>query len=303
MLQWAALGLLLSTAGVITLSLSPQERILARFSELSPNQQRLARFLLDHEAELAFASVNAVSEQAGTSPATVVRLCRALGYDGYTALQAAIRAQLPQYRTIAQKLADQMANGGFSDNLPAQIAQANSQNIQTTLSQVAAADLNEVVTAIIQARAIYVFGSGLSAAAATLAEYALSMLGLPARACLHGGVAQMLEVSRLGQDDLVIVIAIWRYLRHEVEAVNAARMAGVTCLVITDSPLSPIANLADYVFFAATEGAAHSRSLTGIISLIDLLSAAVAAKRAEQSIDALHRIDRLYREGGMLWGE
>lgn len=283
--------------------LSPRERILARFSELPSKQRRLARFFLDHESELAFASVNAVSEQAGASPATVVRLCRALGYDGYTDLQTAIRAQMPQYRTFAQKLADQMANGGFSENLPVQISEANSKNIETTLSQVASADLNEAVTAITQSRAIYIFGSGLSAAAAALAEYALSMLGLPARACLHGGVAQMLEISRLDQTDLVFVIAIWRYMRHEVEAVHAARSAGATCLAITDSPLSPLADLADHVFFAATEGAVHSRSLTGIISLIDLLSAAVAARRAEQSVAALQRIDQLYRDGGMLWGD
>ena len=283
--------------------LSPRERILAKFSELPPKQRRLARFFLDHESELAFASVNAVGEQAGASPATVVRLCQALGYDGYTDLQTAIRVQLPQYRTFAQKLVDQMANGGFSDNLPAQISAANSKNIETSLSQVIATDLNEAVTAIIQARTIYIFGSGLSAAAAALAEYTLSMLGLPARACLHGGVTQTLEVSRLDRADLVFVIAIWRYMRHEVEAVNAARMAGVTCLAITDSPLSPLADLADHVFIAATEGAAHSRSLTGIISLIDLLSAAVAARRAEQSVAALQRIDRLYRDGGMLWGD
>ena len=272
-------------------------------AELSPKQRRLARFFLDHEAELAFASVNHISERAGASPATVVRFSQALGYEGYTDLQAAVRLQLPQYRTFAQKLADQMANGGFSDKLPTQIAEANGQNIQTTLSQVSGSELSQAAEAIIQADTIHIFGSGLSAATATLAEYALTMLGLPAQACLNGGVTQALEVARLNRNDLVMVITIWRYLRHEVEAVKAARALGVPCLVITDSPVSPVAELADHLFLAATEGAAHSRSLTGIISLIDLLSAAIAAKRPQESMAALQKIDKLYRDYGMLWGD
>ncbi len=282
---------------------TPRERILGTFAELPPKQRRLARFFLDHEDEIAFASANFISAQVGASPATVVRFCRALGYEGYTDLQSAIRVQFPQYRTAVQKLTEQMANGGFSDNLPAQISQANSENIQGTMSQVSKRDLTDAVTAIIRAAQIHIFGSGLSAAAATLAEYSLTTLGFSARACLNGGVRQTFEVARISDGDLVIAITIWRYLRHEVEAVNAARLAGAICIAITDSLVSPIADLADYTFVAATEGAAHSRSLTGILSLIDLISASIAARRPQESMEALKRIDTLYRECGMLWGD
>ncbi len=282
---------------------TPRERILGTFAELPPKQRRLARFFLDHEDEIAFASANFISAQVGASPATVVRFCRALGYEGYTDLQSAIRVQFPQYRTAVQKLTEQMANGGFSDNLPAQISQANSENIQGTMSQVSKRDLTDAVTAIIRAAQIHIFGSGLSAAAATLAEYSLTTLGFSARACLNGGVRQTFEVARISDGDLVIAIMIWRYLRHEVEAVNAARLAGAICIAITDSLVSPIADLADYTFVAATEGAAHSRSLTGILSLIDLISASIAARRPQESMEALKKIDTLYRECGMLWGD
>lgn len=282
---------------------TPRERILATFPELSPKQRRLARFFLDHEDEVAFASATYIGAQAGASPATVVRFCRALGYEGFTELQTAIRAQFPQYRTAVQKFTDQMANGGFPDNLPARIARAAGQNIQSTMTDLSGPDLAGAVAAIIQADRIHIFGSGLSAAAAALAEYALTTLGFSALACLNGGVRQTLEVSQITARDMVIVIAIWRYMRHEVEAVKAARTAGATCLALTDSPVSPLADLADYTFVAATEGAAHSRSLAGILSLIELISATLAAERPEKSVEALKRIDRLYRESGMLWSE
>lgn len=280
-----------------------REHILAMFETLPLKQRRLARFFLDHEDVVAFASASEVAEQAEASAATVVRFCRALGFEGYTDLQAAIRAQFPQYRTAVQKLSDRMANGNRIENLATQVAQVNSQNIAQTMSQVNQADLTAAAAAIIRAKQIRIFAGGLSAAAAVLAEHAFTVLGFSARVCLNGGAAQALEISQLSQQDLVIIISIWRYLRDTVQVAQAARELGATCIALTDSSVAPIASLADYTFVAATDGVAHSRSLAGIFSLIDLFSAAIATQRPQESLAALKRIDALYRQNGALWSE
>lgn len=279
---------------------SPREHILANSPNLSPKQRRLARYLIDHEDVVAFASTSQIAEQTGTSAATVVRFCQVLGYEGYPDLQAAVRSQLPQYRTAVQKLAERIPDGNRTEHLPAQIAQANINNTQKTLSQISDSELTNIVAAIIRARNVRIFGSGLSAAAAISAEYALSVLGFAARACTDGGVSQLLEISRLTDQDLVIVISVWRYLRDTVEATKAARAAGATCIAITDSPVAPVATLADHVFLTDIEGAVHSRSLSGILSLIDLFSAAIVVERPQESLEALQRIDTFYLENDML---
>ncbi|MGB3716849.1 MAG: MurR/RpiR family transcriptional regulator, partial [Candidatus Promineifilaceae bacterium] len=202
---------------------SPREHILANFPNLPPKQRRLARYFIDHEDVVAFASTGQIAEQTGASAATVVRFCRALGYEGYPDLQAAVRSQLPQYRTAVQKLAERITDGNLTEHLPAQIAQANTNNTQRTLAQVSDSQLTNVVDAIIRARNVRIFGSGLSAAAAISAEHALSVLGFAAQACTDGGMSQLLEISRLTDQDLVIVISVWRYLRSTVEAAEAAR--------------------------------------------------------------------------------
>jgi len=287
---------MVSSAGV-------RKHILAAFDELPPKQRQLARFFLNNEDIVAFASANEVGERVGTSAATVVRFCRALGYQGYTDLQAAIRTQFPQYRTAVQKMADRMANGDMMDDLPTRVAQANAQNVQETMSQVTTENLTRAVSAIISARKIRIFGSGLSTSAAVLAEFALRSLGLSARACLGSRASQAIEISQLTERDVVIVISIWRYLRETIEAAQSAHTVDATCIALTDSPVAPVARIADHVFVATTEGAAHSRSLTGIISLIDLLSAAIAAEKPHQSMEALRRLDKLYRENGILVSE
>jgi len=282
---------------------SPQslrENILAIFDRLPQKQRRLARYFLDNEDVVAFASAHDIGERSETSAATVVRFCRALGYEGYTDLQSAIRAKFPQYGTAVQKLAARMANGNLTEDFPPQIARANTKNIQQTLNRVSDADLAGAVAAIIAARRIRIFGNGLSAAAAILAEHSLTTLGFLARACTNGGMEQITELSRLAEGDLVIVVSVWRYLRATIEAAEAARAVGAVCIALTDSPVAPVAALADYVFIADIEGAVHSRSLAGIMSLIELISATIVAKRPQESVEALQRLDAFYRQHDML---
>jgi DNA-binding MurR/RpiR family transcriptional regulator len=280
-----------------------RDRILKKFDTLSPKQRTLARFLLQNEAAPAFYSAADIAAEVGISSATVVRFARALGYDGYTDLQDAIRTTLPTYRTIAERMAERVANGHDDHDLRAQVTEVGTRMVRGTLAGIAQNDLDQVVEAVLAADQIKIFGSGLSSAAAILTEYHLVMLGLSARAFLNEGVGQVLHLAHISEGDLVIVVSIWRYIRSTVEALEVAREAGATCLAITDSPVSQVAGLADHVLVADTEGPAHSRSLSGIVALVDLIAATIADRRPEASMAAIERIEELYQKNDMLLKE
>jgi DNA-binding MurR/RpiR family transcriptional regulator len=276
------------------------QKILALFEQLSPKQHRLARYFLDHEHVIAFASANTVGKENDVSAATVVRFARALGYEGYTDLQDDIRAALPQYPTPSQKLAQRLSEGGFVNNISADIAEVNIRNIEQTLQNVSLETLDRAVEAIVDADRILIFSGGLSSTAAVMAQHSLTMLGFQARAIINGGLTQTLEMSTINPGDTVIVISIWRYLKDTVAVANYAHGTGAKVIALTDSLVSPLAPSSDCVFIAATERAAHSRSLTGLISLIDLINATIVSKRPRESMQALQRIDDLYHQQGSL---
>lgn len=280
-----------------------RDRILNQFDSLSPKQRALARFLLQNEAAPAFYSASDIAAEVGSSSATVVRFARALGYEGYTDLQDAIRATLPPYRTVAERMAERMANGPEDHDLPARVAEVGMRTVRGTLAGIAEEELDQAVEAILGAEQIKIFGSGLSSAAAILIEYHLVMLGLSARAFLNEGVGRVLHLAHITSGDLVIVVSIWRYIRGTVEAVQVAREAGATCVAITDSPVAQVAGLADHVLLADTDGPAHSRSLSGIVALIDLIAATIADRRPEASMAAIERIEQLYLKNDMLMEE
>lgn len=109
-----------------------------------------------------------------------------------------------------------------------------------------------------------------------------------------------LELGVLKPSDLLIAICFWRYLRETVEAMHWAKEIGAGRIVITDSELSPLAQLADYVFVAATDSVAYSIAPT---ALINAFVAALSLRRPQQALSALRNVDAAYRESKLLLEE
>src|SRR5690349_12913923 len=78
------------------------DSVLSRVRELLPEftgaLQRVAEQVLADPAAAARATIVELAERSGTSPATVTRFCRALGFDGYADLRLGIAAETGRAR-------------------------------------------------------------------------------------------------------------------------------------------------------------------------------------------------------------
>src|SRR5436190_1389987 len=70
--------------------------IRARLPELSPNDRRIAAWLLEHEAEAPFQTAESLARAAGVSKAAVVRFGSRLGFGGYAGLSEAMEGAASQ---------------------------------------------------------------------------------------------------------------------------------------------------------------------------------------------------------------
>src|SRR5690242_9811618 len=65
-------------------------RVRARLPEFTGALQRVAEQVLTDPTGAARATIVELAEKSGTSPATVTRFCRALGFEGYAELRLGI---------------------------------------------------------------------------------------------------------------------------------------------------------------------------------------------------------------------
>src|SRR5262245_61269883 len=68
-------------------------RVRAQLPEFRGALRRVAELVLSDPAGAARATIIELAERSGTSPATVTRFCRALGFDGYAEVRLGIAAE------------------------------------------------------------------------------------------------------------------------------------------------------------------------------------------------------------------
>ena len=260
----------------------------------------MARFILDNRYFTSFASASQVGEKNDTSAATVVRFAQALGYDGYPKLQDALRAELPSYMTAVNRMQARISSEEAPASSPQQVFYTDIQNIERTASNLSEDNLNGALQIILKAQRIQVIGAGLSNAASLFLAHSLKVMGFDAQAVDGEGLQTAIELSRLKPGDLLIAIDLWRYVRMTVNAVGMAKERGISTIAITDSIVSPLAQIADHAFEIATESVAHSLSVTALVSLLNVFIALLADRVPQQVVESLRRVDEAYRSNDLL---
>ena len=279
--------------------MTPTEaRIVAAFDELSPAQQRIARVVLDDAVAAALSSAEALGRRAGTNAATIVRFAQALGFSGWAQLREALRGEVPHLATAAERLDGSTARGA---ELDAAVIAAGVRNIEETARLNDPETIDAAVAALTGARRVLVVGLGMEAPLADLLAAELARGGLDARRLGAGALpAAAIEIASAGPDDVVVGVAVWRYVADTTRVFDAAVEAGATGIAITDTRVAPLTRRAATVLLAADDAPLMSHSLAGVLALVDVLASRVLAAAPDAVRERLRRLDDVYDALGLI---
>jgi DNA-binding MurR/RpiR family transcriptional regulator len=276
------------------------DRIVAVLPHMSKKHKEIARFVLDNQELVAFASAHEVGLESDTSAATVVRFCQALGYEGYQQLQEAIRAQLSLERTAVQHLEKRLEGPIANDDLLTQVFAADIRNLQRTTVLTHGDRLQAAAAAIRRARQVLIVGSGLAATLVECLAYSLQTMDMPVRSVTGGEEQLALALTFLQPEDVVIAISFRRNPRYTMKAVGHARAIGATTIGIANSELSPVIRETDYAFPVITDSVVDRPSPVAAVALLNAFVAALMLIEPEQAARSQQQIDSTYKQSGLL---
>ena len=247
-------------------------RTSAALPALSKAERRVGRALLADYPSAGLASAARLAERAEVSPPTVLRFAQSLGYEGFTDLQVALRAELSARSSgpIA-RLPDAPPAGGILERLLQQ-ARAQNDRATETLAHMPASALEAAVTLLADTRrTVYLHGGRFSHLLAIHLAAHLEQLrpGIKVLDDPSGrDLGMMLEMSRT---DVVVLFDYHRYQRSAAEFASWVHRAGATVLLITDDLACPVAPEAEVVLAASsTVGTAYQSMAAGFL-LTELL--------------------------------
>jgi DNA-binding MurR/RpiR family transcriptional regulator len=264
---------------------------------LTPAERRVADVVLQRPQLVAFGTVAELASEAGSGAATVVRLAGKLGYDGFTALQDAVQAELAhRLRPAAERIRQPVAADVVGRTMVTEL-----DNVQSTLEGVDRDAFGRAVTALAARNVrVAVLSGEASRGIAAHAVGELALLRDGVELVTGTEVAVVRAIALLGKGDTCLVVDLRRYDRWVLDAARRAGERGTTTIALTDSALSPLALLADAAFTVVAASAGPFDSHVATLALLNALTTAVADKLRSSATDRLDRIEAAWRSAGAL---
>ncbi|MCB1377955.1 MAG: MurR/RpiR family transcriptional regulator [Alphaproteobacteria bacterium] len=257
--------------------------IAARAADLPKRLTQIAGFALEHPDEIAFGTVSSIAEQAAVQPSTLVRFSQALGYQGFSEMQEVFRSRLRDRilnydERIAQLREHALASSkpntvfhGFSD--------AAEKSIASFREKLDPAQLDLAVETLARAETLYIIGLRRSFPIASYMAYAFGKLGVrSALVDAVGGLAAE-QLTFATSRDAVLAISFTPYASETVTLSQAAAARDVPVVAITDSPFSPLAQIAGLWIEVVEANFEGFRSMAATLTLAMTLTVAIAEKR------------------------
>ncbi len=268
----------------------------ARLPSFSKGGKRIANYILEYYDKAAFMTAAKLGKAVNVSESTVVRFAVELGFDGYPAMQRALREMILNKLTSVQRI--EVANDRLVDrDIPGMVLQQDIDKIRATMETLDRSAFHEAVDSIISAKRIYILGVRSSATIAFFMHFYFNYMFDNVRMVNASSPSEVFEqFARVEPGDVVITISYPRYSRSAIQATEYCRQAGAKVIAITDSRRSPVAEFADILLLAKMDMVSLVDSLVAPMSLVNALVVAIGQKREAELSRTFSKLEKIWDE-------
>lgn len=260
-----------------------RDLIMERRGKLPKRLAQVAAYTVEFPDDIAFGTVGSISEQAAVQPSTLVRFAKALGYSGFSELQAVFQQRLrdrpSNYDARLQSLDAHVAGGSTAATLIDGFSQAAMRSLEKFKERVKPEDMDEAARIFAAADTIYLIGQRRSYPITAYLSYTFGKLGI--KTALIGspsGVDREI-LSFAGPRDAALAVSFTPYASATVDYARQVESQGTPVVSITDSPFSPLALNTSVWFEIAENDFEGFRTMAATMTLSVALAVAVAEQR------------------------
>ncbi len=274
------------------------ERLIHPDAKLSQNQTDVARWLVAHRDEVADVTVKRVAAETYTSPATVVRLAKALGYEGFEDMRQAF---VCENSYLHQHFTGVDANQPFSPGdsaaiIAAKLASLARETVDDTLSLLDAATLEHATDLLDSADTVHMAAVSFPALYAQDFQMKLRRLGRHVELItLVGEPAFAENLVRAG--DCAIVISYSGTTPATLDAARMYRRCGIPLIALTSMGSNPLREMASVTLTLTTRERLY-RKVAGFTSelsiklVLDTLYGCLYTRHADEFARAKEQVSQ-----------
>nr|WP_318385056.1 MurR/RpiR family transcriptional regulator [uncultured Enterobacter sp.] len=267
------------------------ERLRASYDDLSPQEQRVAAFIMDHFDDLVSYNSAELAQLSGVSKATVSRLFKHLGYDRFKDMRDELRTLRQSGVPIAENRDAVQGNTLLARHYKQEMA-----NLTQWVNTLDAGQFNAVITALDEAKRVFIIGLRNSAPVALHLRQQLMQTRGQVYLMPQPGQTLAEELVDITPQDLVVVVAFRRRPGIIVPLLQALRDRQVPVLAVSEPQATGVKTLCRWHIALPLDSVSAFDSYSSAMSLVNLLANALLHNSLTQGRQRIHHIAALYTE-------
>jgi RpiR family transcriptional regulator, carbohydrate utilization regulator len=223
-------------------------RMRAAYPSLPPSERKVVDFILSNFEEVIRMTLAELAQRSGVSDATVVRLCRSLGFNNFLELKISLTRSV---NDSSRLIHDDVHEGDSSGTVARKVLRTSIQAVQDTLQVLDEESFNRAIDLAFNADRLLIAGVGTSGPLAH--ELYNRLIRLHMNCHVHTDIyLQVVEAALLTERDAVVLISQNGTSIGPVRTAMEARRKGAKIIVVTGNSVSELSELADVILLTVS---------------------------------------------------
>lgn len=215
------------------------DTIHAQLDDMFPAERKVAEYILNHPENAAQISITELADLSGTSDATVIRMCKRLGYKGFYQMKICLSSELGYIHLMGQQ---QKPSDSMSDS---EVLRLLARNIIAMEDNCHPDTLASIVNLLLNSQHVYVIAAGNSIPCAMDFAFRLCRIGIQT-SCNTVIENTLNEISLGHEHETLVVFSHSGSSKQVLRAMELAKSREMATVLFTHSSKNSAALMADH---------------------------------------------------------
>ncbi|MGL4998878.1 MAG: MurR/RpiR family transcriptional regulator [Cetobacterium sp.] len=260
------------------------------YSTYSKSFKKIVDFIKHNQSVVSFISINELAKETGTSPATVTRFSKSLGFKGYPNFQRVFQKDVEISTSHMKEFREEIGSVS-KDGILSEIINTNVELLEEMDIVAIEEQLEAAMEMIKNSRKLYVLGARGSYALAYYLYFMLKELREDVELMISGASDFTDKLLYSTPEDVLFTISFHPYTNFTCQVTEFFKEQGNKIITMTDKKDSVLGNISDLVITTKNGGKAYT-FVPGIV-ILNALLIRFGKRNKEESIEKLDKLKKI----------
>lgn len=261
-----------------------------KFETFTNTQKDLTNYLISNINDVAFFTADKIAEKVNSTPSSVIRFAKRIGYRGYPELQKDLQNLIIDKISVVEELeTNKKFDSSKAETTIKLSLKKDFSNLNNLIKEINENSIKKFVNIIISSQKKYIIAnrSALSLGHFFFFQLKKMVSGVFLLSNFDDGIFDMLR--ELNSEDVILAISFPRFTKLTINFAQYAKKRGVKLISITDKKTSPLHKISDICLFCPYESSAFFNSNVAAMALINAILSEMFNQKHNSTISNLKK--------------